>query len=269
MNTKRIVKALYRFVKIFNLHIKNISSSLLAKELEDTRNLSIYDKDNNEVGCMFLYNDNFNVSIKLSNTSINARVLCKFKDRKSVVFKYSILKDNNRLNGSFEYVFIPHMDKFLIENRFQLFKDDVIHNKARFDLCDNYYFINDKYSDEWFEYKNNVFKHCSKTNFTQIDCYPDYLMYDKFNRIENTHVIGINKSPFLDNGLNICASLNELEDDYKKLITNEKTQVDNLIPNLYENIVCSSFYGKNNIGLRKLFVDDSINYDKGVKKLDM
>ncbi len=106
MNTKRIVKALYRFVKIFNLHIKNISSSLLAKELEDTRNLSIYDKDNNEVGCMFLYNDNFNVSIKLSNTSINARVLCKFKDRKSVVFKYSILKDNNRLNGSFEYVFI-------------------------------------------------------------------------------------------------------------------------------------------------------------------
>ena len=272
-NDDILLNMLYKFLSLFKITVDEYTKQNIPFLLKIGEKIELYNYDYNHVGYAFLQDEKIIVQVLLENHYLN--VVASKEKNDTYEYKYSISSTDfkNAIKGVYSTKKGKKLDKVLVSNSVDIFKDRELMHKCYFDTLRNTIKLIDVKNKESAFYRNNEFSHqkiyedvkiinkngefeyyVSNLNdekgifgYSHVDSYGyDYTSYeDEFRRI-----------------------IEEIDPDYFSLLNKQKNIINNFSDGLFESICVKSLKNYNKKQLQDMLDIDFSTFEKPyVKKL--
>ena len=272
-NEDILLNMLYKFLSLFKITVDEYTKQNIPFLLKIGEKIELYDYDYNHVGYAFLQDEKIIVQVLLENYYLNA-VASKEKND-TYEYKYSISSTDFKdvLKGMYSTKKGQKLDKVLIFNLVDVFKDNELIYKCEFDTLRNTIKLIDVKNNESAFYRNNEFSHKKQDMETKIindNGAFEYYVYDKIkdNDIFGYSYVNNYKYDYTLIEDEFRKIIDEIDTDYFTLLNKQKNIINSFSNGLFESICVKSLKNYNKKQLQDMLDIDFESFKKPfVKKL--
>lgn len=268
-----LINMLYKFLSLFKITVDEYIKENVPFLLKIGKKVELYDNYYNQVGYAYFKDNKLIIQIMKEKNYISA--IGAKKDDETYEYKYLITSTDfkNNLRGTYFTKEGKKLDKLLVTNSIEIFKDKELLYKCRFETLRNTIKLIDKKNNESAFYRNNEFSHQKKDEDVKIfNKNGEFEYYVSNANFEDT-IFGYSYVDNYKNDYTLYETefrriIKEIDPDYFNILNKGKNLVNDFSDGLFERICVASLKNYNKEQLKDMLDIDFKTFEKPyVKKI--
>lgn len=265
MDNCEAIKLFPSFLSVFDLYINENDD--YVGFLLDGYDVSIYDKDYNLVGRVFMDNGDLNAQIMLKNSTIS--IIGKADGDKSYKYMYEIknTKLYKKINGYYKINYGEKFDDYTIDTTGNIFTAGHRNYAFKFSTLKNKFLVIDYRECDSTFYRKNELYHNTNDHTTIIKADKGDLEYEIISVEEGKNLVGYTQVPLVLNAtmdeIIFRKILDDIDPSYVELINKVESKTDYFVPKMFKKLACRGLKNFNKSQLSAILdIDFSEDYCK-------